>query len=127
MKKIILTKKSPSPIGPFSQGIQVGKFLFTSGQLPIDPVTNEVVYNDIKKATTQCMENLKAIVEEAGFEMDDIVKTTVFIKDMKNFGDVNEVYASYFTGTKPARSCIEAPMAKAVEVEVEAIAYNENK
>ena len=125
MKRIILTNKSPSPIGPFSQGIQVGNLLFTSGQLPIDPVTNEVIYGDIKKATRQCMENLKAIVEEAGFRMEDIVKTTVFIKDMKTFSQVNEVYASFFTEVKPARSCIEAPMAKDVDVEVEAIAYKE--
>ena len=125
MKKVIFTEQSPTPIGPFSQGIQVGNFLFTSGQLPIDPVTNEVIYG-IHRATVQCMENLKAIVEEAGFSMDDIVKTTVFVKDMKDFALVNEIYASYFTGTKPARSCIQAPMAKDVEVEVEAVAFKQN-
>jgi 2-iminobutanoate/2-iminopropanoate deaminase len=123
VREVISTEKSPSAIGPYSQGIKVGNFLFTSGQLPIVPETGEILYGDIKKATAQCLENLKAIVEVAGCSLKDVAKVTVYIKDMGQFSQMNEVYASYFTDMQPARSCVEAKLAKDVDVEIEAIIF----
>src|SRR5690606_10715819 len=117
------TNKSPAAIGPYSQGIKVDNLLFISGQMPLDPNTGEVVSGTIKDQTVRAIENLKAILEEAGLTLDNVVKTTVFIKDMNEFANINEVYASYFTGTKPARSCVEvARLPRDVGVEIEAIA-----
>ncbi|WP_291644897.1 RidA family protein [Clostridium sp.] len=125
IREVIVTEKSPAAIGPYSQGIKVGNFLFTSGQLPIVPETGEVLYGDIKKATAQCLENLKAIVEKAGCSLKDVAKVTVYIKNMGQFSQMNEVYASYFTDKQPARSCVEAKLAKDVDVEIEAIIFKE--
>lgn len=123
MIKVINTNKSPAAIGPYSQGIKVDNLLFISGQMPLDPNTGEVVSGTIKDQTVRAIENLKAILEEAGLTLDNVVKTTVFIKDMNEFANINEVYASYFTGTKPARSCVEvARLPRDVGVEIEAIA-----
>jgi len=121
-KEIISTDKSPKAIGPYSQAIKIGNFLFTSGQLPIDPNTGDLVTNDIQKETLQVLENLKAVVEEAGATLDQVVKTTVFIKDMNQFASINEVYAKFFPENPPARSCVEvARLPKDVNVEIEAI------
>lgn len=123
MIKVINTNKSPAAIGPYSQGIKVDNLLFISGQMPLDPNTGEIVSGTIKDQTVRAIENLKAILEEAGLTLDNVVKTTVFIKDMNEFANINEVYASYFTGTKPARSCVEvARLPRDVGVEIEAIA-----
>jgi len=119
-KQVIFTIGSPAAIGPYSQAVKVGNFTFTSGQLPIDPVTGEIVHGDIKKATVQCIENLKAIAEAAGCTLDDVVKATVYLKDMGQFSQMNEVYASYFTSHQPARVCVEAKIAKDADVEIEA-------
>lgn len=125
-KKVINTSKAPSAIGPYSQAIKVGQMLFTSGQIPIDPTTGNLVNDDIKKATERVLENLKAILEEAGTSLDNVVKTVVFIKDMNNFADVNQVYGRYFVNNPPARSCVEvARLPKDVQIEIEAVALVE--
>ena len=123
MIEVINTDKSPAAIGPYSQGIKTGNLLFVSGQMPINPSTGEIVGGTIKDQTARVIENLRAILEEAGLTLDNVVKTTVFIKDMNEFSNINEVYASYFTKTKPARSCVEvARLPKDVGIEMEAIA-----
>jgi len=124
MKKIINTPKSPAPIGPYNQAILAGDTLYISGQIPIDPGTGDLVAGDIKKETKRSMENLKAILEEAGMSFDQVVKCTIFIKDMAQFGDINEVYGSYFNAdTAPARETVEvANLPKDVRVEISAIA-----
>ncbi len=123
MIKVINTDKSPAAIGPYSQAIKADNLLFVSGQLPIDPNTGEIVSGTIKDQTARVIENLKAILEETGLTLDNVVKTTVFIKDMEEFSNINEVYASYFINTKPARSCVEvARLPKDVGIEMEAIA-----
>lgn len=122
-KTIISTDKAPAAIGPYSQAVRVGNFLYTSGQIPFDPKTMELVSNDIKEQTKQVMENLKGIFEEAGTSFEKVIKLTVFIKDMNQFGDINEVYATYFSENPPARSCVEvARLPKDVGIEIEAIA-----
>lgn len=121
-KTIINTTKAPAAIGPYSQGMKVGSMIFTSGQLPIGPDGN-LVTDDIKKATAASLDNVKAILEEAGSSMDKVVKTLVFIKDMKDFSAMNEVYATYFKENPPARSCVQpAMLPKDALVEIEVIA-----
>lgn len=122
-KQVISTQNAPAAIGPYSQAIKVGNLLYTSGQVPFDPKTMEVVSQDIKEQTKRVMENLKAIFDEAGTSFDKVVKMTVFIKDMNQFGDINEVYGQYFGETPPARSCVEvARLPRDVGIEIEAIA-----
>src|SRR3990172_4806540 len=95
-KQIIQTNRAPKAIGPYSQGVRVGNFLFTAGQIPIHPETGEVVEGEIQKQTTRVLENLKGVVEEAGGKLEDMIKTTVFLTDLKDFGAMNEVYGRYF-------------------------------
>ena len=124
-KLIINTSKAPAAIGPYSQAVKVGNLLYTSGQLAINAATGEFINDDIKKATAQSLENVKAILEEAGTTLDKVVKTLVFLKDMNDFAAMNEVYSKYFSTNPPARSCIQAgglPKDALVEIEVIAIA-----
>ncbi|OAA83487.1 RidA family protein [Clostridium ljungdahlii] len=121
-KEIISTKKAPGAVGPYSQAVKVGNFLFTSGQIPLDPSTGELVSSDIKKATERSLENIKALLEEAGTSFDKVIKTTVYVKNMSDFAAVNEVYAKYFKKDMPARSCVEVKLPKDALVEVEVIA-----
>ncbi|HSW35361.1 MAG TPA: RidA family protein [Candidatus Limnocylindrales bacterium] len=122
-KQAIATKKAPAAVGPYSQAIKTESFLFVSGQLPINPATGELVLGDIKAQTHQALDNVKAIVEEAGLTMDSVVKATVFIADMDQFAAVNEVFAQYFGNVPPARACVEvARIPKDVGIEIEAIA-----
>lgn len=124
-KEVISTKNAPGAIGPYSQAIKIGNLVYTSGQLPINPATGELI-EDIKKATAQCLDNVKAILEEAGTTMDKVVKTLVFVKDLNDFAAMNEVYATYFTSNPPARSCVEvAKLPKDARVEIEVIALAE--
>lgn len=120
--KNVVTSKAPAAIGPYSQGIDIGNLVFTSGQLPLNMETGEME-TEIKAATKASLSNVKAILAEAGLSMDDVIKTTVFISDMNNFAAMNEVYATFFGETAPARSCVEvARLPKDVLVEIEAVA-----
>lgn len=121
-KEVIFTEKAPKAIGPYSQAQKVGDLLFTSGQIPLNPSTGELV-TEIKAATKQSLENIKAILEAAGTSLENVVNTVVYIKNMNDFGDVNEVYGEYFKENAPARSCVEvARLPKDALVEIEAIA-----
>ena len=123
MKKIIATTNAPSAIGPYSQAVDCGAFLITSGQVPYDPATGEFVPGGIAEQTRQSLTNVKAILEAAGLTMDHVVKTTVFLQDMGDFAAMNAVYAEFFTeGNYPARSAVEvAKLPKGALVEIEAI------
>lgn len=124
IKEIISTEKAPSAIGPYSQAVKVGNLLFTSGQIPLDPVTGELINDDIKKAAERSLENVKAILEAAGTSMEKVIKTTVFLKNMDDFSAVNEVYGRYFTVFQPARSCVavsKLPKDSLIEIEVTAV------
>lgn len=122
-KRIIQTEMAPKAIGPYSQAIQAGSFLFLSGQIPLDPKTGELVKGDIRQQTKQVLENLKGILNSQRLEMKDVVKVTIFLKDIGNFSQVNEVYATYFPSSPPARSTVEvARLPRDAEVEMEAIA-----
>ncbi|MCD6400196.1 hypothetical protein J7L85_05330, partial [candidate division WOR-3 bacterium] len=107
MKRVIKTKKAPEAIGPYSQGILINKLLFISGQISIIPETGELIKDDIRRETEQVMNNIKAIVEEAGGNMSDIVKTTIYLTNINNFNEVNEVYAAFFKESPPARATVE--------------------
>lgn len=121
-REIISTNNAPQAIGPYSQGMKIGDFIFTSGQIPINPESGELV-TDIKKATRQSLENLKGVLEAAGSSLDKVVKVSVFVKDMNDFALVNEIYAEYFNENPPARSCVEvARLPKDAVIEIEAIA-----
>jgi len=122
-KRVIHTDKAPKAIGPYSQAIQAGNLLFLSGQLPLDPVTGELVKGDIRQQTERVLANLKGILESQNLGMEDVVKATIFLKDMGNFSQVNEVYATYFPSSPPARSTVEvARLPRDVDIEIEAIA-----
>jgi 2-iminobutanoate/2-iminopropanoate deaminase len=122
-KKVIHTEKAPKAIGPYSQAIQAGDFLFLSGQIPLDPKTGELVKGDIRQQTKQVLENLKGVLESEKLEMKDVVKVTIFLKDIGDFNQVNEVYATYFPSSPPARSTIQvAKLPRDAEIEIEAIA-----
>ena len=123
MKRVIATDKAPQAIGPYSQAIEANGTLYTSGIIPIDPATNTLVEGAIEVQAKQVLDNMKALLAAAGYEMKDVVKTTVFISDMNDFGKINEIYATYFEGDCPARSCVEvARLPKDVGMEMEAIA-----
>ena len=120
--KIIETKNAPAAIGPYSQAIIIGDLVYTSGQIPINPASGQIEAADIKSQAEQVIANLSAVLKEAGSSLEDAVKTTCFLANMKDFSDFNEVYAKYFTG-KPARSCVEvSALPKGALVEVEVIA-----
>lgn len=124
MKKIISTNNAPAAIGPYSQAIEVNGTLYASGQIPIDPATGDFVKGGIKEQTEQVFKNIKAILTEAGLTTGNIVKTTVLLSDIANFGEMNEVYATQFEGTFPARSAFavrDLPKAALVEIEVIAV------
>ncbi len=123
MKTVISTDKAPAAIGPYSQAIEVNGMVYTSGVIPINPATGELVTGAAKDQADQAFRNLKALLEEAGSSMEKVVKTVVFIKDMNEFGAINEVYAQYFPAPYPARSCVEvARLPKDVAIEIEAVA-----
>ena len=123
MKNVVKTDKAPQAIGPYSQAIEVNGMIYTSGVVPIDPATGEVVEGDIKVQATRVFDSMKALLEAAGSSCEEVVKTTVFIKDMNDFAALNEIYAQYFPGAFPARSCVEvARLPKDVLIEMEAIA-----
>ena len=121
--KAISTEKAPAAIGPYSQAIQVGNLVYTSGQIPIDPATGMIVTGGIKEQTLQSLTNVKAILEEVGLTMSNVLKTTVFMADMGDFADMNSVYAEFFTEPYPARSAVAVKtLPKGALVEIEVIA-----
>ena len=124
MKKVIATSQAPAAIGPYSQAVAAGNMLFMSGQLGIDPATGNFAEGGVKEQTLQSFANIRAILSEAGFSIDDVVKTTVFLADMTSFGEMNEVYAAQFGKTFPARSAVAVktlPKNGLVEIEVVAV------
>jgi 2-iminobutanoate/2-iminopropanoate deaminase len=122
-KQIINTTKAPAPIGPYNQAIKAGSMLFVSGQIALNPDTNELVKSDIISETHQVMQNLKSILAAAGMDFSDVVKATIFITDMNAFSQINEVYGKYFTGNFPARETVQvAALPKNVNVEISVIA-----
>ena len=126
MKKVISTEKAPAAIGPYSQAIRADKFVFVSGQLPIDPATGEFAGDDIAAQTRQSLTNIQNILASEGLTMANVVKTTVLLKNISDFGAMNEVYATFFENDCPARAAFEvAALPKAALVEIEAIAYAE--
>ena len=121
-KEIISTKKAPSAIGPYSQGMIVGDLVFTSGQIPLNPENGELV-TEISKATVQVMANLSAVLEAAGSSLEKVIKTTIFLQDLNDFEKVNDIYGDYFKDNLPARSCVQvAKLPKGAIIEIEAIA-----
>ena len=123
MKEIILTESAPAPIGPYSQAILCGNTLYCSGQIPVEPLTGEVIQGGIEKQTEKCCINIGEVLKQAGFEYEDVIKTTCFLADMNDFATFNSVYAKYFT-SKPARSCVavkQLPKNCLVEIEVIAV------
>lgn len=122
-KKVINTDKAPKAIGPYSQAIQAGNFLFLSGQIPLDPKTGELVKGGIRQQTQRVLENIKRILESQRLGMENVAKVTIFLKDIGNFNQVNEVYATYFPSSPPARSTVEvSKLPRNAEIEIESIA-----
>lgn len=117
----IYTNQAPNPVGPYSQAIKAGGFLYCSGQIAINPENNQFIDGDIAMQTNQVMKNIEAVLKQADCDFDDVVKTTCFLDDMSNFSAFNEIYAKYFI-SEPARSCVEARLPKGAKVEVEVIA-----
>ncbi|MEJ6737401.1 MAG: RidA family protein [Flavobacteriales bacterium] len=123
MKKIIITEHAPMPIGPYNQGVLSGNTLYTSGQIAINPETGELEIEDVKSETKLVMENLRAVLLEANMDFENIVKCSIFISDMNNFAQINEVYGTFFTDNFPARETVEVScLPKNVNVEISAIA-----
>lgn len=123
MKETISTNSAPSAIGPYSQAIKAGNMIFVSGQIPIDPETGNFVSNDVKEQTVQVLKNLSAVLEAAGATLNDVVKTTVFLEDMNDFGVMNEIYGEYFVTNKPARATVQAArLPRDAKVEIDCIA-----
>jgi 2-iminobutanoate/2-iminopropanoate deaminase len=123
MKDVVLTEKGPKPIGPYSQAIKSEGFLFASGQVALDPHTNEFLSGDIRQQTERVLENIKGILEAGGVNLHHVVKTTVFLKDLNDFAAMNEVYGKYFSSAPPARSTVQvARLPKDALVEIEVIA-----
>ncbi len=123
-KQIISTEHAPAAVGPYSQGVRAGKFLYTAGQIALDPATGKMVGGDVSAETSQVMKNLQAILGEAGFTLDDVVKTTVFLLDMDHFAQMNAVYGQFFEGDPPARSTVQVsrlPLGALVEIEAVAL------
>lgn len=124
MLKVISTEKAPAAVGPYSQAIQAGGFIYVSGQLPLIPEKGELIKGDIKAATKKCLENARAILEEAGASFNDVVKVTVYLDDITQFADMNSVYSEFFTDHKPARAAFEvAKLPLGADVEIEMVAY----
>ena len=123
-KEIIISKKVPAAIGPYSPALKIGNLVFASGQLPVDPVIGEIIKGEIEAQTRRSLENLKAVLESYSISMENVVKTTIFLKDMNNFSRINKIYGKYFTGQFPARSCVEVSrLPKDADIEIEAIAF----
>lgn len=124
MKKIISTPHAPKPVGPYSQAILANGFLYCSGMIAINPETNEFLDGTVEEQTELIMKNIRALLNEAGYGFENVIKTTCFLENMSDFSKFNEIYGNYFT-SKPARSCVEAKLPKGAKVEVEVIGFKE--
>jgi 2-iminobutanoate/2-iminopropanoate deaminase len=123
-RQIIESKDAPAPIGPYSQAVRAGDFLFVSGQIPLDPASGQLVAGGIAAATERAVRNLEAVMGAGGATLDQVVKVTVYLKDLNDFAAVNEVYGRFFGGSKPARACVECSrLPRDVPVEIDAVAY----
>ncbi len=123
MKEIISTNQAPAAVGPYSQATKIGGLVFTAGQIALDPKTGEMVTDSFKSETTRVLENLRAVLEAADTSMENVLKVTVYVTDLANFGELNEVYGEYFSRSKPARSTVQAAaLPKGARVEMDAIA-----
>ena len=123
-KNIYVTDKAPAPVGPYSQAVGCGNLLFCSGQIPLDPISGELILGDVQQQTKKVMENVAAVLENAGLSFSNVLKTTIFLTDMTDFNAVNEVYSTYFSENPPARSCVAvAALPKGVNVEIEVLAH----
>jgi 2-iminobutanoate/2-iminopropanoate deaminase len=125
MKKVIQTKNAPEPVGPYSQALQVGKFLFVSGQVSIDPKEGRIVATSIREQTVRVMENIKAILQAAGYSLSDIVQSNVYLSSMKLFGEFNDEYAKYFGKVFPARATVGIELMSGALVEISVVAYKD--
>lgn len=124
MKKIVLTEDAPAPIGPYSQAVNVGPFLFCSGQIPLDPKTNQTLTGSVGEQAELVMKNVAAVLKAGGCGFEHVIKTTIFLTNMNDFAQVNEVYGKYFSSNPPARSTVAvAALPKGVNVEIEVLAY----
>jgi 2-iminobutanoate/2-iminopropanoate deaminase len=124
-KKIIATSKAPAAIGPYSQAIRIGDFLYTSGQISLDPETMEMITGDIEVETEKVLKNLEAILKADGLDLNNIIKTTVYLIDLSEFARMNQVYEKFFSKTKPARACVQvAALPKGAKVEIDAVAHS---
>jgi 2-iminobutanoate/2-iminopropanoate deaminase len=122
-KRIIQTDQAPAAIGPYSQAIRVGDFLYTSGQIALDPQSGEFLSGEIEQETERTIENISAILKAGGLSLDNVIKTTVYLTDLSHFARMNHIYEKYFSGNKPARACVQvAALPKGAKVEIEAIA-----
>jgi len=125
MKKIVNTNEAPAAVGPYSQAVRAGGFLFCAGQIPLDPKTGSIVSSDIKTQTEQVLKNIEAILKAEGLSFDNVVKTTVFMVDLSEFAQMNEVYAKYFRPPYPARSTIQvAALPRGAKIEIEVVAHD---
>jgi 2-iminobutanoate/2-iminopropanoate deaminase len=123
-KKIITTSEAPAAIGPYSQAIRIGEFLYTSGQISLDPNSMELITGNIEVETERVLKNIEAILKTDGLRLNNIIKTTVYLTDLSEFGRMNQVYEKFFVETKPARACVQvAALPKGAKVEIDAIAY----
>ncbi|MBA7533017.1 2-iminobutanoate/2-iminopropanoate deaminase [subsurface metagenome] len=123
-KEVLISKKAPAVVGPYSPALKVGNLIFASGQIPIDPKTGKMIEGDIEAKTRMVLENLKAVLKPYSIDLENVVKITIFLKDMSNYARVNKIYGEYFKEKFPARSCIEVSrLPKDAEIEIEAIAF----
>jgi len=124
-KKIVSTPKAPAAIGPYSQAIRIGDFLYTSGQISLDPESMEMITGDIEGETEKVLQNIEAILKADGLSLNNIIKTTVYLTDLSEFARMNQVYEKFFADTKPARACVQvAALPKGAKVEIGAIAHS---
>tara|TARA_B100000953_G_scaffold199552_1_gene164484 strand:+ start:282 stop:668 length:387 start_codon:yes stop_codon:yes gene_type:complete len=122
-KRIIHTNQAPTAIGPYSQAIRIGDFLYTSGQIALDPESGQFLFGEIEEETEQTIKNISAILQAEGLNLENVIKTTVYLSDLKNFERMNQVYEKYFSENKPARACVQvAALPKGAKVEIDAIA-----
>jgi 2-iminobutanoate/2-iminopropanoate deaminase len=122
-KKSINTNNAPKPVGPYSQAVKAGNFLFVSGQGPIDPLTRKIVSDNIEQQAIRTLENIKAILNSEGLDFKDVVKVSVFLKDIKNFSKMNDIYSRYFQSDPPARTTIQAVPPADIEIEIDVVAF----